>query len=296
MASKYGAMFAGVEISEFKRLLECLSFGVAANGVDLVDGNILHQGFLYRLPLWIDGTNSRVGWNLPRFGFSDEPFKLGWEILDNKNGDRRGEVTVCGDTVEVFPGVSVVCEPFSSARGLTRKVNQVRTAAHEAKWELTRLMERVVSDAVVKSGYRVGAEIGGEGVAVRVLDDIEVEQVVSSIMFGRDGQDSSLLFGLLERTVARQEKFNIDVFHFLGMNLVSISESAVRRHIDDPHIGRKIRSIAREIGDSNLEAVMSEHNRRYPDSPVGVKRARNALSAGRSVNTVRVSFDAVGVL
>ena len=64
----------------------------------------------------------------------------------------------------------------------------------------------------------------------------------------------------------------------------------MRRHIGDPHIGRKIRRLAREQGPDSIDELIEMYRRAHPRESVGRDRVIAALSADKTLDSVSHSL------
>lgn len=283
-----------INTDRFKQLLTEFVWGSAAENIFVDDQSMVSPGFTYALPLFVPKSNVMISWNVPLFGVVSEGelLKAKWTVTDSRTGSLNGSYVVGSEGVDVAGQViPVVVTEYLTKRAGARLVSSMRKEGNLSKWELLTLLERSVRAAVLKATYRVAAEINGDvESSVKLLDDSEVESVSAEIIFGREGEDSSILIRMLERVVANKKLSNVDVFYYLNRNLFSNAESAVRRFIHDPAVGRKLRALVRGMDSPTLESVISEHNRMYPENRVGAKRVLNALTAGRTINANSVSM------
>jgi hypothetical protein len=145
-----------------------------------------------------------------------------------------------------------------------------------ARWEILRMLEKNLEwnfrHAVASVTREMGLDKG-------VLDPIVGESLRNSILWGRDGEPESLALALIRRCLSKEPFTRVDPELYVRRWMYSTSESAVRRYIGDPHIGRRIRALARELGTQDQETVLREFNRRHPHENVGTRRVADAMSA-----------------
>ena len=54
----------------------------------------------------------------------------------------------------------------------------------------------------------------------------------------------------------------------------------MRRAIGDPHVGPKVRGLARELGTTDVDTIVAAYRRRWPGDHLAADRAGQALSVG----------------
>ena len=60
-------------------------------------------------------------------------------------------------------------------------------------------------------------------------------------------------------------------------SLRSVAESAIRRRIGDPHVGRKVRRLLREETFAGLAELLACYRERWPGDAIGMRRVAAAV-------------------
>lgn len=161
-------------------------------------------------------------------------------------------------------------------------LRELQKKGKEAAWKLVMRLEPYVVSLVAASARRIAAEVGQPG---SVLDDAAVEEVVSELVTG------GLVMKLVERMSTTDKLLSQSLGSYLHINLRSMTETAVRRRIGDPHVGRKIRRAFADSGAGSMAELLEFYKGRYPSEKVSEKRALAALSAGSLVGASALPFD-----
>ena len=182
----------------------------------------------------------------------------------------------------------------------------LRERARRAEWELLLALEHYLGVSLAAANRRVARELDGDLDYDAVdlyadrsnhgaVDGVSLEKLAGELLFGReDGGATSVVVRLIRRcatTAINQQP----VPAYLAVNIASAAEEAIRREIKDPHIGRKVRRIARSLGNPDLEAVIAEYRKVHPKDELGRRRALAALSAGKTIDSTASSFSAIPV-
>lgn len=149
-------------------------------------------------------------------------------------------------------------------------------------WKLVMRLEPYIASLVSSAARRIAAEVGQPG---SVLDDAAVEEVVSDLVTG------GLVLKLVERMATTDKLLSQSLGSYLHINLRSMTETAVRRRIGDPHVGRKIRRAFSDSGAGSMAELLKFYHARYPSEKLAEKRALAALSAGSLVGASALPFD-----
>lgn len=152
----------------------------------------------------------------------------------------------------------------------------------EAAWKLAMRLEAYLTELVRGASRRVAADVGVMG---GVLDEAAIEEVVGDIMA------TGKLLEWAKRLATTEKLLTQSMNSYLHINLRSLAESAVRRRIGDPHVGRKVRALFRESKSRSMADFLALYQSRFPKDGVGQERALAALSAGSLVETNALSFD-----
>lgn len=171
--------------------------------------------------------------------------------------------------------------PSTRAR---RELERLVEAGTTAWWELLSEIEGFARQEVGSAAGRVAADIAGHDHVV--LDPVALDAIVDSMMFGAEGEKGQAgqgrVIAMLERAMRPHEFKAVEPTRWLRMTLARDAEAEVRRAIGDPHIGRKVRSMARELGPekvADLEEFLRVYADRYPGDGLAVRRAADALTA-----------------
>lgn len=158
----------------------------------------------------------------------------------------------------------------------------LREKGKQAAWELVMRLEPYVLSLVLGASRRIAGEVGSLG---GVLDDVAADEVTDELVAG------GLVLKLVERLATTEKLLSQSLGSYLHINLRSMTETAVRRRIGDPHVGRKIRRVFAESGAGSMVELLAYYKDRYPSEKVSEKRALAALSAGSLVGASALPFD-----
>lgn len=160
-----------------------------------------------------------------------------------------------------------------------------------ARWDAIMSLEGYVEMAVTNAVTRVSADILDQDF-VRgdfVLDRTALEQVRDTMLLGRVREtstgdlldDKGAVHRIIERCMRPGVFEKVDPLKYVVTDLYRQAEAEVRRHVDDPYIGRKIRRMQREMPGAPLTDVVAAYRQQYPGDDLSFKRAARALTSSR---------------
>jgi hypothetical protein len=157
----------------------------------------------------------------------------------------------------------------------------LRMFEENLRWNFTRALASVDADVLSGTQPRNGGTHVRDSLSefTRVIDVADAESIQTNILYGSDGDDKSLALTLIQRCLEGNAFDRVDPELYVRRWMFSTAESAIRRHIGDPHIGRTIRQVAREIDSDDPVVVREEFAKRFPKKSLGVSRTEAALSA-----------------
>jgi len=238
----------------------------------------------------------------------DDSLTLKWEATGA--GHRRSGITHVRASTRVLEGTftfnateplvpSEVCVPVLSRVRARSRMQEVIEDGRKAQWEALTSIEEHLSWAFERAHAAVRYELLGDDNPAG-LDTETKESIKDSLMFGsvtdqrpNRVKPESFAFRLLDRCLEVGTFTKVDPQKYVITTLVSGSETAIRRHIGDPHIGRKIRRLREERTWSSGDELVEAYRQRYPQDCLGLDRAEAALTADDAIPHV-LSYDVLG--
>lgn len=236
-----------------------------------------------------------------------------WLIEDSTLPELKGTVKVTSDGV--LSAITGEYPPMEAQWGDTEppapKLIHAHSAAEASRvvkrtedqgWvELLRLtndLQPFVRANVKNASNRVYREVNGledTDPERHIIDEIEQDQVTDRLMYGANHSDS-LVIRLLRRVAITNATVRKSVMSFMSVAIRSGAETQVRNHIGDPHLGRVIRRIARQLrelngtGSVDPNEVLAAYRVEFPDQRIGIGRVVDALTAGATTNALIAPF------
>ncbi|WP_422759096.1 hypothetical protein [Paenarthrobacter sp. C1] len=299
--------------------LERIMHGQAAKAI-LEAGDLPERAGIVTLPVWswehplIDvgrkdkahGTGERMlmpvrnAWDGPPVVIvSDEAVPVSYHTRgmgharagQSKLVRRLGEAPVA--TVTTLPSLA---EPVFVGSGLkprnTAYLNSLVKAGEAAHWDVLTDLEPKLRTTVFQAHSFVCYEIGlSTGVVEPMLDELGLEQIVDAMMYGEIlGEDAgerekgkpSAMFRLIELCLEPECFVKVDPLKYMTKHMRRDAETQIRRRLGDPHIGPKIREIARRHPRAEIADIVEAYREVYPKDRLSLPRARAALSVSPS--------------
>lgn len=224
-----------------------------------------------------------------------EKMELSWEAPGGSEIPSRGKTSVVPAEIaaigphEVIRAVPRVIDAASLSRVEARRVlNDLASDGRIARWEILRTFEENLRWNFERALRSVKTELGLE--SIPVVDSEAGVMIQNSILLGDDGRSDSLALRLINRCLEGGAFSRVDPERYVRRALFSAAETGIRRHIGDPHIGRKVRKIAEEINSDDADRVAEEFARQNPKAHVGRRRTRDALSTPQRVAAATPAF------
>ena len=243
------------------------------------------DGTRLRLPVRLEWSSGAVTLVEP-----GDPLEQGWTATGlghTGSGVIRVEAThrLAQDVVEENEaGLPTVVELAALDRRQALTVLE-RAAADgtRARWELMLWLEPHLERALRKAHASVANELAEHwGSRRTVLDETKLNAIADDMLLGDEGRPGKVA-QLLERCLRSDTFRKVEPSRYIKETLRRDANTEVRRAIGDPHIGAKVRRVARELGPrSDLDTVIAAYRAKYP---------RDRLSRDRAVAAMSVSPD-----
>lgn len=147
--------------------------------------------------------------------------------------------------------VAGVQDRASLRQALDDLVEQGRRATWEAVEKITPFAVRSVERAHRSMSVSALGEDGGP-----LLSPTTLSKVVDSLTIGEEGPlETAPLGRIIESLLDPAATVRVDPQRFLMVALDRDAMAALRREVGDPHMGSKVRSVAREVGWSQGDAI-----------------------------------------
>jgi len=217
-----------------------------------------------------------------------ERLVVSWEALGSSDISPRGKTEIFpidGSTVESYdPPVPIpkkIYAPILSKIDCRRTLNDLVSDGRTAKWEILHIFEGNLRWNFARALRSVHAELGLD--STPVVDRAASETIQNTILLGGDGQNNSLALRLIDRCLEGDAFSRVDPEKYVRRALFSSAETAIRRYIGDPHIGRQVRQVSNQIQSEDIDLITEEFARQNPRARLGADRAKAALSTTRRV-------------
>ena len=206
---------------------------------------------------------------------------------------RLGEAPVA--SVTALPSLA---EPVFVGAGITSRnaayLNALVKAGQAAHWDVLTDLEPKLRSTVFQAHSFVCYEIGlSTGIVEPMLDELGLEQIVDAMMYGelrddeageRDKAKPSAMFRLIELCLEPDCFLKVDPLKYMTKHMRRDAETQIRRRLGDPHIGPKIREIARRHPRAEIADIVEAYREVYPKDRLSLPRARAALSVSPSAS------------
>lgn len=254
---------------------------------------------------WAGKTSiNRVQWDADPAGASgtviiappDTPTNYGWVIDDTAAGKSAGTVTVtpAGLTGQLPPQAGPV--PLAVVHdgvNVERALRSIVDLGTKAQFDLLYKLGPYSRSAIATASRRIYRDINDTSPdeSGDVIDRADAEQVLSRLMYGLDGEASSVVMRMIVRVATTGAAIRTSTMKYMATAIWSAAESMVRSHIGDPPMGRQLRRIARELKTIDPRKVLDTYRANHPKALISVNRVQAALTAGATIGTHSLELD-----
>lgn len=165
-----------------------------------------------------------------------------------------------------------------------------------AWWEIISDLEGLVRKKVESAHTALSIEISGNEVSPpALLDDHLIDAMVNRMIIGDYQTDETgkepVVNRIMERAMTPGKLNNVDPLKYISDSLRRDAYATIQKQIGDPHIGAKIRRVARENNTTDIKVISESYRCRYPkEDGIGRVQITAALSVPSAIR--EVSLDA----
>lgn len=229
-----------------------------------------------------DDTAQEISYEIPN---SQMPSQLGTiRLIANTYGSHRldGEIP---DMAPAGYATPLTVTEVTSAAAARTALRRIMEDGKLARFELAQALQPYTARAVNAAACAVYSEVANlsdapDAACIPAVDDSDQERIVTELLYGREGSADSVVLRMIDRAACTDWALGKHVSRRMAQSIWSAAETAVRRSIDDPHIGRLVRSMARRFGISNPTELLQAFRDKYPTRRVGIGRIRRSLEVG----------------
>lgn len=225
------------------------------------------------------------------------PVSAGWSVdaagthLDGTIDLAEGHAELGRPTGSMWPAHRA---PVLSAHAAAGRLEEIIEAGELARWAMLAHLEQFAHESVGQVAASICREITGiedHELAVRLLDDQQLDLVVTHVVYGASGPDSRIL-RCLDRCLDPATTRNVDPIRYLTTQIRRDLADQIRVAIGDPQVGPRVRRIARSLGTgAGLEEIIARYNELHPSDRVSTTRAIRALTVAPSLESTAVRAD-----
>src|SRR5699024_6130599 len=165
------------------------------------------------------------------------------------------------------------------SREAGRALDHLQEDGELARWQMLASLEDFAHQqvrTVATSIFREVADLDESEVAPALLDDQQLEVVVTDVVYGRSGADSGILRSL-QRCLDPATTRTVDPIRYLTTQVRRDLSDQVRVAIGDPQVGSRVRRIARALGTgASLAEIIDRYNQVHSSDRIPTTRALRA--------------------
>ncbi|UQN30457.1 hypothetical protein [Brachybacterium kimchii] len=178
-----------------------------------------------------------------------------------------------------------------------RALEDLKERGELAKWEMLQALELFAHEKIGSITSAICREISGideADTAPHLLDDEQLNVVITNVIYGTSGKSSRALRGI-ERCLDPATTRNVDPVRYLTTQVRRDLADGVRVAVGDPQVGSRVRRIARGLGTgATLDQIIEHYNQAHTSDRISTSRAIRALTVAPTLESaaVRTRFEA----
>jgi hypothetical protein len=290
--------------------LEKIIHGRTAEAILEAPETIPETGGIAVLPVWAWHTPLiAVGRKGRAFGTGDEllmPIRTSWDrgavvlvdaaasSMDASYRSKGMGHTFAGQTKLVSrPGCGLLAAPeelpsladpvfvgSGNRRRLITALEGLVEAGRAARWSLLMDIEPRLRKQIDKTHAWVCHEISlTTGNDQALLDTVGREEMLNSMLLGNPSDKRRCSVDrLIDLCLSPDTFLKVDPLKYMATHLKRDAEQELRNRIGDPHIGPKVRKVARQHPRASIDQIIEEYRKIYPKDRLARDRTEAALS------------------
>jgi hypothetical protein len=165
-------------------------------------------------------------------------------------------------------------------RQTVKALQDIVETGRSARWNLVMDIEPRLRKQIEKTHAWVCHEISRTtGSDHALLDQVGREELLNSMLLGEgDGRRRCSVDRLIDLCLAADTFLKVDPLKYMATHLQRDAEQELRRRIGDPHIGPKVREVARQNPRASIDEIIEKYRLIYPKDRLAKERAEAALS------------------
>lgn len=197
--------------------------------------------------------------------------------------------TVGGHTVlDSIPDARAgVREPVTtevlSAAAWRSQLRRIVDTGSQARFAFAASLQTYTEQAVEAAARSVYSEIVNitpddlDAINSPAVSTADQETIVTDLLYGTEGKQDSVILRMVDRAACTSWAVGVHVSRRMAQGIWGAAETQVRRAINDPHVGRIVRALAREHGIDDPDELLDVFRQRYPTKRMGADRIRRSL-------------------
>lgn len=214
------------------------------------------------------------------------------------------DVAASLDTVALVDDEQIVAtatRPSVAHKTMTAKLRSWVRDGELARWEALMGLEPMAWMALKNAATAATAEItnhqrdlGKTAHTGQLLSDTSLEAVANRLLLGDPDTDKpSAMVRLLDRCLNPHTFVKADPLRYVSLSIRRDADAAVRKALDDPRAGRKIRTVIREQNPATPDDLLRAYKEQFPSDHVGQLSAAKAAAPATDPNATNLRITTV---
>lgn len=235
------------------------------------------SGGTYLMPVRLDWSETPI-----RLVGPSQTDCVRWQARGLGYSDEGVSSIVGTPALRVVDQDSLQLAPVFTRDELTDQLHALSDEGKTGFWDFLGFLEPHLTQNLHRAHAAVRFEIGGGRDTVGpLLDDTKLQTLATRMLYGDEESDRPhCAERLLDRCLNPNTFIRVDPLRYISLSLRRDAEDVIRAELGDPHIGRKVRALARQIGTTDIKQVVAAYRHTWPKDLLSTDRAARALSIG----------------
>ena len=166
---------------------------------------------------------------------------------------------------------------------LRNQLRRIVDDGSQARFAFASSLQMYTEQAVEAAARSVFSEIVNitpddlDAINSPAVSTADQETIVTELLYGSEGKRDSVILRMIDRAACTNWAVGMHVSRRMAQGIWGAAETQVRRAINDPHVGRIVRALAREHGIDDPDELLDVFRSRYPTKRMGADRIRRSL-------------------
>lgn len=225
-----------------------------------------------------DGEHAHITYEIPNSALPSVAGSI--DLTPHSTGGHTVTGSIPDARTGTRPPVTTEVLTGTAQRGQLRHIVD---DGNEARFAFAASLQAYTEQAVEAAARSVYSEIVNitpddiDTINTPAVSTADQETIVTELLYGGEGKQDSVILRMIDRAACTPWAVGMHVSRRMAQGIWGAAETQIRRAINDPHVGRIVRALAREHGIDDPDELLDVFRKRYPTKRMGADRIRRSL-------------------